>query len=344
MLALRKSQAAHGLQLTHVNPPAAPGPGEVLLRVRAVGVCGTDLHIAEWTPSYHFMVPHLPVTVGHEFSGEVLACGPQVHGLAVGRLVTVRPSVVCGRCGACLAGEPDGCTTRRGIGVTRDGAFTEQVVVPARNCVPVPPGLPPAVAALAEPLSVSWEAVRTGGVGPGDRVLVLGPGNIGQGIALLARDAGARQVVVAGYQDRLRLAVLSRMGFTDLLDLADGPFENLLAPYLTEGPFDVVIEATGAGAVIGPALAALKVRGVLVVAGIHAQPVPIDLTALVRRHQQLRGSYRAPEAAWPEVVAALVRHQGVLQHMVTHTLPLAQALDGIALARDKQATKVVVLP
>ena len=84
--------------------------------------------------------------------------------------------------------------------------------------------------------------------------------------------------------------------------------------------------------------------GVLVVAGIHAQPVPIDLTALVRRHQQLRGSYRAPEAAWPEVVAALVRHQGVLQHMVTHTLPLAQALDGIALARDKQATKVVVLP
>lgn len=344
MLALRKTQAAHGLQLSTVDPPPPPGPDEVLLRVRAVGVCGTDLHIAEWTPSYHFMAPHLPVTVGHEFCGEVLAQGAQVRGLAEGQLVTVRPSVVCGRCAACVAGQTDGCTTRRGIGVTREGAFTSQVVVPARNCVPVPQDLPPTIAALAEPLSVSWEAVRTGGVGPGDRVLVLGPGNIGQGIALLARDAGARQVVVAGHQDRLRLAVLSRMGFTDLVDLADGGFERQLAPYLADGPFDVVIEATGAGAVIAPALAALKAHGVLVVAGIHAQPVPIDLTALVRRHQQLRGSYRAPESAWPEVVAALVRHQTVLQHMVTHTLPLEQALDGIALARGKQATKVVVTP
>jgi threonine 3-dehydrogenase len=344
MLALRKSSPTHGLQLQDVDAPPPPGPADVLLRVRSVGVCGTDLHIDEWTPSYHFMAPALPVTLGHEFSGEVLALGADVRGLAVGQLVTVRPSVVCGVCEACLAGRHDDCVQRRGIGVTRDGAFASQVCVPARNCVAVPAGVDPQVAALAEPLSVSLEAVRTGDVGPGDRVLVLGPGNIGQGIALFARAAGAAQVVVAGHDDAPRLAVLQRMGFTDLLDFAHGGMSSLLAPYVQGGGFDVVIEATGAAAVVAPALQALRPRGVLVITGIHAQPVPIDLTALVRRHHQIRGSYRAPERAWPEVMAFMAAHQDTLRHMVTHSVALPDAPGAFALARHKQATKVMVQP
>lgn len=344
MLTLRKLTPAHGLALQDIDPPPAPGPGEVQLRVRSVGVCGTDLHIDEWTRSYHFMAPMLPVTLGHEFSGEVAAVGAQVRGLAVGQLVTVRPSVVCGVCAACVAGRQDDCVTRRGIGVTREGAFAAWVNVPARNCIPLPAGVDPQVAALAEPLSVSHEAVRTGGVKPGDRVLVLGPGNIGQGIALFARAAGARQVVVAGHDDAPRLAVLRQMGFTDLLDFSQGGMAAMLAPYLEDGGFDVVIEATGAAAVIAPALEALRPHGVLVVTGIHAAPVPIDLTTMVRRHLQLRASYRAPERSWPEVTAFMAAHQEVLRHMVTHTVPLAQAVEGFALARNKQATKVMVLP
>lgn len=344
MLALRKTAPGHGLQLQEIDAPAPPGTGEVLLRVRSVGVCGTDLHIDEWTPGYHFMAPSLPVTLGHEFSGEVAAIGPDVEGLLVGQLVTVRPSVVCGRCEACAAGQSDDCVTRRGIGVTREGAFAAFVRVPARNCLPLPAGIDPQVAALAEPLSVSLEAVCTGGVKSGDRVLVLGPGNIGQGIALFAREAGARQVVVAGYDDAPRLAVLQRMGFTELLDFADGGMDALLAPWRADGGFDVVIEATGAAAVIAPSLAALRTRGVLVVTGIHAAPVPIDLVALVRRHHQLRGSYRAPESAWPEVIAFMQAHQETLRHMVTHTVPLAQVSEAFALARSKRATKVMVQP
>ena len=111
-----------------------------------------------------------------------------------------------------------------------------------------------------------------------------------------------------------------------------------------ERPFDVVIEATGVAAVIAPALQALKPHGVLVVTGIHAAPVAIDLTALVRKHQQIRASYRAPEAAWPEVIAFMGRHAADLRHMVTHCVPLARAPEGFALARDKVATKVMVLP
>ena len=320
----------------------SPGEAEVLIKVKATGVCGTDLHIQEWTPSYHFMTAALPVTIGHEFSGEVAELGAGVTDLHIGQLVTVRPSVVCGVCSACTAGRPDGCVTRRGIGVMRDGAFAEWVRVPARNCVAVPPQLDPLVAALAEPLSVSWEAVRTAGVQPGDRVLVLGPGNIGQGIALFAREAGASEVVVAGHGDAARLQVLRDLGFEHLLDFAEQPMAEALAS--RAHPFDVVIEATGVAAVIAPALQALKPHGVLVITGIHAAPVAVDLTALVRKHQQIRGSYRAPESAWPEVIAFMSRHAALLRQMVTHCVPLSRAAEGFELARHKVATKVMVLP
>lgn len=344
MQSLRKITAGHGLELQETDAPQSPDPGEVLIKVKSTGVCGTDLHIDEWTPSYHFMTPNLPVTIGHEFSGEVVAIGSGVEGLAPAQLVTVRPSVTCGTCEACRAGRYDDCVKRRGIGVARDGAFAPWVRVPARNCVPIPAGVDAVVAALAEPLSVSHESVRTGGVKSGDRVLVLGPGNIGQGIALFAREAGARQVVVAGHDDVPRLDILRKMGFTDLLDFAQGGMEACLAPYLATAKFDVVIEGTGAPSVIAPALQALKPHGVLVITGIHSSPVPIDLAALVRNHQEIRGSYRAPEKAWPEVVAFMQLHGATLQQMITHRVPLSQAQEGFALARNKQATKVMVLP
>jgi threonine dehydrogenase-like Zn-dependent dehydrogenase len=343
MKSLRKTRAAQGLELQQAERPA-PGQAEVLIEVKATGVCGSDLHIDEWTPSYHFMAPALPLTIGHEFCGLVAELGSGVQGLELGQLVTVRPSVVCGVCPACTAGRCDDCVTRRGIGVMRDGAFAPWVRVPARNCVPVPQDLDPRVAALAEPLSVGWEAVRTAGVQPGDRVLVLGPGSIGQGIALLAREAGASKVVVAGHGDAARLQVLRRLGFECLLDFAEQAMPEALAEVCRERLFDVVIEASGAAGVIAPALAALKSRGVLVVTGIHAVPVAIDLTALLRKHQQIRGSYRAREAAWPEVVSFMARHAAMLRELVTHCVPLSRAAEGFELARQKLATKVMVLP
>ena len=345
MQALQKTEAAKGLSLNEVRKPR-PGSGEVLVRVHSTGVCGTDLHIDAWTASYHFITPSLPVTIGHEFSGVIEAHGPDLpaDALSVGQLVAVRPSVTCGRCDACLRGDFDACATRRGIGVARDGGFAEYVAVPLRNCVPIPQDVDPEIAALAEPLTVSYEAVRTGGVQAGDRVLVLGPGNVGQGIALFARAAGAATVVVAGHGDAPRLQVLRAMGFDDVLDLQGRDKDEALAPYVGKAPIDVVIDATAAAAVLAPALRALKTHGVLVIAGIHSAPVPIDLTALVRRHQQLRGSYRAAERCWPQVVRMMQTHAAELRQMITHRVPLAQAVQGFALAREREASKVLVQP
>ena len=343
MKAVRKTAPAFGVELRDVPPPDAPGEGEVVVAVEAACICGSDLHIYEWTPGYAFMADAMPVTLGHEFAGRVVATGSGVRAPREGTLVAVRPSVVCGRCDACVGGDAERCTARRGIGVTRDGGFAARVRVPAANCVAVPAGLTADVAALAEPMSVSAEAVAAGDVSPGHRVLVLGPGSIGQGAALFARAAGAR-VVVAGKDDAPRLERLRAMGFDDVVDIGERPLVEALATYLAAGSFDVVIEATGVPAVVPAALDVLAKRGVLVICGIHPAPARVDLTRLVREQQQIRGSYRAPETTWPRVLAFLHDNAHAARSMITHRLPLDRAVEGLELARRRVASKVVLVP
>jgi threonine 3-dehydrogenase len=342
MKALQKTKPAFGLEYRDVPMPA-PDADEVIVSVGATGVCGTDVHIYEWTGGYDIMRKAMPVTIGHEFAGTVSVVGARVVGLKSGDKVAVRPSVVCRRCDACLAGNSDLCTNRKGIGVSRDGALAPYVKVPAENCVPVPYALSIEIAALTEPMTVCAEAADTGEVKAGDRVLVLGPGNIGQGSALFARAAGARQVVIAGKDDAARLESLRQMGFEDTVDLGGRAFEEALSPYLAEGKFDVVIEATGVPPVVQQALNVLKKRGILVIVGIHPQPVTVNLTKLVREHQQIRGSYRAPLATWPRVVKFLSENEQVARRMISHRVPLDRAIEGLELSRTKSASKVIVV-
>ena len=343
MKALQKTRPAFGLELRELPAPGSPGPGEVVVAVGATGVCGTDVHIYEWTPGYEIMTKAMPVTLGHEFAGTVAAVGPGVEGIAAGALVAVRPSIVCGRCAACAAGNDDACTQRVGMGVTRNGGLQPLVTAPAENCVVVPGALDVEIAALAEPMTVCAEAVDTGEVRPGDRVLVLGPGNIGQGVALFARAAGAAEVVIAGKDDAPRLECLRRMGFDGTVDVGERPLEEALAPYLAQGRFDVVFEATGVPAIVQQGLNVLRKRGVLVVVGIHPKPVTVNLTRLVRDHQQIRGSYRAPVATWPRVLRFLGENVGLVGRMISHRLPLEQAIEGLELSRSKDASKVMIV-
>lgn len=338
MQALRKTRAAAGLELVDVALPTVTSADEVLVRVLATGICGSDLHVDDWTPSYAFITASLPLTLGHEFVGVVASGADQ------GRRVVVRPSVTCGQCAACAAANPDACDRRTGLGMTRDGAFAPWVRVPARNCVPVPEGLSDELAALAEPVSISMQALRVAGEVAGKRVLVMGPGTIGQGIAVLARQAGAAQVVVSGFNDGPRLEVLRQMGFDAVVDVAQQPLPQACAPHIVDAAFDVVFEATGVPETINAALPLLGRNGVVVVTGIHARALALDLTTLVRRQHQLRGSFRPPESDWPRALALLDELGAVMAPMVSHVLPLAQAAEALALAHGKQASKVLLRP
>ncbi len=338
MRALRKTRPGAGLELVDVDAPGPAADGEVLIRVTATGICGSDLHVDDWTSSYAFMARSLPVTLGHEFVGIAQ------NGDLRGRRVVVRPSVTCGVCAACLDARHDACEQRVGIGMTRDGAFAPWVHVPARNCLPVPDGVSDALAALAEPLSIAMQSLRVAGDVAGRRVLVMGPGTIGQGIAVLARRAGAAQVVVSGRDDAARFAALRRMDFEDVVDVANQSLADATGRCGTGQPFDLVFEATGVPETIGEALPLLGRDGIVVVTGIHARPLPLDLTTLVRRQLQLRGSFRPPELVWPQVIALMDTIGTTLAPMVSHILPLSRAMDALALAHNKQASKVLLCP
>jgi threonine dehydrogenase-like Zn-dependent dehydrogenase len=188
------------------------------------------------------------------------------------------------------------------------------------------------------------QALRVAGDVTGMKVLVMGPGTIGQGIAVLARRAGDASVVVSGHDDAARLDVLRRMGFDGVVDVAHQPLATAVAPHLQGGSFDIVFEATGVPETIVQATALLRRSGVVVVTGIHARPLQLDLTALVRQQHQLRGSFRPPESDWPQALELMRELGDVMAPMVSHVLPLSRALDGFALAHGKQASKVLLRP
>lgn len=345
MLALRKTAPAPGLTLQDIPEPGKPGPSEVLLEVAAAGICGSDLHLDDWQPGYEFMAASMPVTLGHEFCGRVRAAGADVHGFEAGQLVAVVPVIACMACANCLRGDPALCLHRRALGVTLDGAFARYVRAPAANCIPLPSNLDPALGALLEPLCIGDHANIVGEVGFGDTVVVLGPGTIGQAAARVARWRGASRVVVAGLNDGSRLETARAVGATHTIDLAETP--DLVAQFRAITGLDaadVVIEATGHAASVTEGQRLLKKGGVLVVAGIHAAPASLDLVALVRQRQQIRGAHSSLRSSWDLMARRVADEPESVRAMVSLQLPLADALEGFARCRRRDVSKVILQP
>lgn len=342
MLALQKTEPAFGAVLNDVKEPDLPD-GYVMVEVSAVGICGSDIHMYEWTSGYEWLIPALPVTMGHEFAGRVVRHGPGASAPAVGQTVVVMPGATCMACEACRERRFDLCKNRKGIGLSADGGFARFVAVPARNCLPVDPSLPAHVAALAEPLVVGDRAVSFGDVEPGQDVVVLGPGIIGLAAAYVAKRQGAGSVTVVGKADPVRLEVARKIGVDRTVDLADGGGETL-AERIDAMSVDRVFEATGYGESITQGLGLLKDYGIMVAIGIHAAPAEIDVTPFVRRKLQLRGAHGGGEDSWERVLAMLPDAADDLAHIVTHQMPLSEGVEGFEMNRRREACKVILRP
>ena len=341
MLAFQKTDAAYGLARMETAAPVVAAGDDILIAVEAVGICGSDVHAYEWTDGYQFLATHLPRTLGHEVSGRVVDTGRDVVGFAPGDRVVVAPVVVCGHCSACRIGQPQFCANRSIVGFHRDGAFAERVVVPAADCVRPPDGVDAELGALIEPLCVAGNAVDVAAVQWGDRVIVMGAGPIGVGIAWLARRAGATGVLLIGKDDGARLAAARRLGLERTLDLDVDRDANVTA--LLGGEADIVFEATGVPESIEAGLGWLRPGGVLVATGIHARPVQFDLTRFVRLKQQLRAAYDSSPATFARMLSILAENGEALRAMITHRLPLAATLEGFEIAASRQALKVMLL-
>lgn len=342
MRALRKLHAQEGAALVTVPDLPGPSAGEVMINVKAAGICGSDLHAIDWSSGYEFMTELLPLTLGHEFSGVVRTIGADVDSLSVGDRVTCWPTLACNSCTACKESRPQLCESRAIIGLHRNGAMAEALLVPARNCRKLPKAMPFEVGALAEPLSIAVNAVDQAQADPGDTVAVLGPGPIGLSIGWVAQQRGLK-VLLAGFEDGPRLKLAVEMGLATCADLSKETLADAVGRCLG-GPVDRVIEATGRAASVSDGLAVLRPGGILVAAGIHATPLTLDLTTFVRSKKQLRAAHDTTAAAFEEAINLLETHGSVLARLITHRLPLGRAQEAIALAKGRAAMKVLLLP
>jgi len=240
----------HDLRVEEVSKPD-PGPGEVVCKVAAVGICGTDTEILDGTMVYlHMGMLSYPWTPGHEWSGVVESVGAGVTSLKPGDRVTGECSIPCGVCEGCRRGDYHLCETRTEVGLTGRyrGAFAEYILMPASACIKVPDGVSLREAAMTEPAGVSVHAIDLANVRPGEKVAVLGDGTIGQLAAQVARAAGAAPVVMLGSREH-RMNIAKRVGLERVVNYHDtNPVEQMLSAL--GGKADHVIEATGNPAVM----------------------------------------------------------------------------------------------
>jgi len=330
VLGLTKVAAGEGHVEVVERPQRAPGPGEVALDVRAVGICGTDLHI--WLGEYP-SVP--PVTIGHEVCGTVAEVGEGVDPGWLGARVAVETFFsTCGVCPYCRAGKLSVCEQRRSIGSHVDGGMAPRLVLPARNLHRVPEGLPDAAAALSEPLAcVCNSLLDPSAVQPGDDVLVIGPGAIGLIAAQVARACGGRVTVRGAERDEARLALAGVLGFETSIAGRDEP-----------PAADVVVECSGSGPGIADALGAARRRGHVVQMGLRGADVTIPYDLICFHELTVTAGFASNPLSWRRAMGLLEAGSVELAPLVSEVVPLADWRRAFDASRAGEGVKYVIDP
>jgi L-gulonate 5-dehydrogenase len=319
------------MAVVDVPEPGEPGPGEVVVRPEAVGLCGSD---------FHYFLGEIPMALyprimGHEFSALLEAIGPDCPaGLRAGERVAVWPLTACGRCHPCRTGRQNVCANISLIGVHRDGALQERLHVPAAQVFPV--GDQPAlVAALVEPVSIAVRTVVRGRVAAGEKVVVLGAGPIGQAVSVAATDRGASVLLVDRLESRLERG---QAGGADVLaaEPGDGWIESARDWAGAEGPH-VVIEATGVPALVRTAMEIVGHGGRVVVVGLSSDDASLRVGDLPFRELDLLGVSCCGAGEFADAVDLVGRHRDVLAPLVTHEFALEEAPEAIAYAMEHPA-------
>jgi threonine 3-dehydrogenase len=287
MRALVKHADVVGLRLDDVPIPE-PGPDDILIRVLTTGICGTDVHIFNWDDWARATIP-APMTVGHEFSGEIVGLGPNVSGFEVGELVGAEGHVVCNRCRNCLAGRRHLCQDARGIGVNLPGAFADYVLIPKSNVWRHQEGLDPEIAALFDPFGNAVHTALEFDV-LGEDVLITGAGPIGLMACAVVAHAGARNVVVTDVNP-FRLDLAKRMGATRSVDIRSEDLQDIQGELgMTEG-FDVALEMSGSPSAMDDIIQNTIHGANVAILGIPTDPFPIDWSIVIFNMLNLKGIY-----------------------------------------------------
>ncbi|GGC97396.1 2-deoxy-scyllo-inosamine dehydrogenase [Tersicoccus solisilvae] len=329
MLAVR-TVAANTLDYVEVARPTA-GTGEALVRIDHVALCGTDLHIFE--DDY---ASELPLVQGHELAGTVVAVGPGVDTLVAGDRVAVDPLIPCGECGACREGRGNVCGRLVVFGCYCDGGLAEFLAVSAVRLHRLPAGMPSELGAIAEPVSISLQAVSRGRAAAGETVLVLGAGPIGLLATLALRDLGCTVITADTIPGRLELARDFGAHHTLLIDPA-APFptdelDAALPDTAADGP-QLVLEATGVPASLTNAVTAVAPAGRVVQVGISVRPTAFPLNLLPFKEIDLLGS-RNSQGLIPQALELIARHPDTVRGLITHRFGVRELATAFATMHD----------
>jgi len=342
MKAIVKTKRETGIDVLDVPRPEL-GPTDILVRVARGSMCGTDVHIYEWTPSYYFM--SLPTILGHEFSGQVVEVGSEVNHVKVGDRISALPSMACGACPNCRIGRSSVCTARLSPGMGTDGFFAEYCrLTTAASIFKLPESVSYDAAALLEPFSVSMTAVDVSDFKIGLKTAVLGPGPIGLFATQILRASGAAMVMVVGaHGDAKRLMTAERIGANVSLNIEDeDPVKR--AKSIAPRGLDIVYEATGNPKSVAQALDMVRNGGTVVLIGIHSGEASFDPTAMVRGSKRIIGAYSYTTQTWQRAMDLFSTGSVDPEAVISHRLSLDDAEEGFELALKKEAVKVMFVP
>ncbi len=337
-----RAAVLHGPRDLRVEPlpDLSPGPGEAVVRVRAVGLCGTDYRI--WSGERPVTYP---LVMGHEFIGEVLDVGAGVSNVRVGEKVAVEPNYSCGACPLCREGNRNLCLARTAVGIDVNGGLAEQACLPARVCWPAPSELSDDQLLLAEPLAVVTRAVGRAAPRSGESAAVLGVGTLGLLGVQVLKARGVSVLAVGRTEARLDVARAlgaDAVAATTASVPAATPAAAARALSGREG-VDLVIETAGTPEAVGQAIELARPGGRIVLTGLPHAPSSVDFFWVVRRELSILGSM-IYQAEFPEAIRLLADGTVRTERLLTHRFPLADALEAFHAHRAPESIKVAVIP
>lgn len=344
MNAIQKPTATSGAKVTQLPIPC-PTSHQVLVRVKATSICGTDIHIYNWDPWAAGRIKP-PMIFGHEFSGEVIEVGTQVEHIAVGDHVSAETHIPCGGCYQCRTGQMHICQRLEILGVDRDGCFAEYIAIPEICCIRNDKALSWEVASVQEPLGNAAYCVSEAGVS-GKSVAILGDGPIGIFATGIARAYGATKLIVCGLQS-YRLDLMRKFAPDHVFNVAKMSSREAIMDATHGDGVDIVLEMSGAESALHDGLAVIKRGGTFIAFGIPSRPIHLDLAEeVIFKGITMRAiNGRRMFGTWYEVANLLGSGRLDVAPVLTHTFPLEKIDDAMALLNSKEikAGKIVLKP
>ncbi|MBB1384526.1 L-threonine 3-dehydrogenase [Pseudoalteromonas sp. SG45-5] len=338
MKALSKLKAEPGIWMTDAPKPEV-GHNDLLIKIRKTAICGTDVHIYKWDEWASKTIP-TPMVVGHEYVGEVVDMGQEVRGFKVGDRVSGEGHITCGHCRNCRAGRVHLCRNTTGVGVNREGAFAEYLVIPAFNAFKIPDNISDELASIFDPFgnavhtALSFDLV-------GEDVLITGAGPIGIMAAAVARHVGARHVVITDVNE-YRLDLARKMGASRAVNVANEKLEDVMKELgMTEG-FDIGLEMSGVPSAFNSMLNNMNHGGKIAMLGIPPSDMAVDWNQVIFKGLVIKGIYgREMFETWYKM-ASLIQSGLDLNPIITHQYSVDDFQAGFDMMISGQSGKVIL--